>query len=94
MLILLNIHAIPEHTCKSSGGSRISCRGAMDLQCGHFLTKKYVKMKELGSLGGCAPRTPPRSANEKGPKNILYHNVKWTISRNLCQIQKLQVLQI
>ena len=27
----------------------------MDLQCGHFLVKMYVKMKELGPIGGRAP---------------------------------------
>ena len=41
-----------------SGRSRISHRGVcthwggVDLQRGHFLVKIYVKMKELGPIGG------------------------------------------
>ena len=56
-----------------SGGSRIShggcapIRGGMDLRCGHFLVKMYVKMKELGPMGGVRrARPPPRSANGMG----------------------------
>ena len=56
-----------------SGGSRISCSGGgggvdplggVDPQCGCFSVKMYVKMKELGPIGGgmCLPR-PPRSTN-------------------------------
>ena len=33
--------------------------GGMDLQCGHFLVKMYVKMKELGPIGeGVHPACP------------------------------------
>ena len=54
-----------------SGGSRISHGGGhgpvggggggggVDLQRGHFLTKMYVKMKELGPIGGRAPAMLP-----------------------------------
>ena len=52
-----------------SGGSGISCWGAnlfwgADLQRGCLFTKKYVKTKELGPVGGCALGTPPKSADE------------------------------
>ena len=37
--------------------------GVMDLRHGHFLVKMYVKMKELGPIGGAcaghAPLDPP-----------------------------------
>ena len=56
----------------NSGGSRISHRGGVDPlggvdpRCGHFSVKMYMKMKELGPVGGgvrpARPR-PPRSAN-------------------------------
>ena len=54
-----------------SGGSRISRRGGVDLvgggvdSRGGYISKiLYVKMKELGPLGGArAGRAPPRSAN-------------------------------
>ena len=38
----------------------------MDLRRGHFLTKMYAKMKELGPVGEgmCPARPPPRSAND------------------------------
>ena len=39
-------------------------RGALDLQHGCFSAKMYVKMKELGPMGGVRPARPPRSANE------------------------------
>ena len=43
-----------------SGGSRISRRGGgVDLRCGCFLAKLYVKTKEFGPVGGRAPGTPP-----------------------------------
>ena len=49
-----------------SGGSRISCRGGVhplggvDLRCGCFSVKMYVKMKELGPIGGgVRPARPP-----------------------------------
>ena len=55
-----------QNIIRSSGGSRISCRGGgVDLRHGHFLAKMYVKTKELGPIGGHAPGTTPRSANEK-----------------------------
>ena len=55
----------------TSGGSRISCRGGMDLagggvdsRGGYVLKILYVKMKELGPLGGVhTGHAPPRSAN-------------------------------
>ena len=54
----------------TSGRSRISrrggrgpVRGGMDLRCGHFSTKMYVKTKELGPIGGVCPARPSRSAN-------------------------------
>ena len=55
----------------SSGGSRISRRGDVDLvgggvdsQGGYVSKFFYVKTKELGPLGGGrAGRAPPRSAN-------------------------------
>ena len=58
---------------KSSGGSRISRRGGVDLvgggvhSRGGYVSKiLYVKMKELGPLGGAhAGHAPPTSANEK-----------------------------
>ena len=31
-----------------------------------LLAKMCAKMKELGPIGGCAPGTPPRSANGIG----------------------------
>ena len=34
------------------GRSRISRKGGMDLQRGHILVKMYMKMKELGPVGG------------------------------------------
>ena len=34
--------------------------GGVDLRCGHFSVKKYVKTKELGPIGGHAPGTPPQ----------------------------------
>ena len=44
-----------------SGGSRISRRGGVDLRRGHFSVKMYVKMKELGPIGGaCAGHAPPQ----------------------------------
>ena len=53
-----------------SGRSRISRRGGVDLlagawtsNVGTFSLKMYVKMKELGPVGGHVPGTPPRSAN-------------------------------
>ena len=39
--------------------------GGVDLRHGHFLVKMYVKMKELGPIGGHALGMPPRSANAK-----------------------------
>ena len=50
-----------------SGGSRISRRegvhplgGGVDLRCGHFSVKMYVKRKELGPIGGgVRPACPP-----------------------------------
>ena len=33
--------------------------GGVDLRRGHVLVKMYVKMKELGPIGGRAPGTPP-----------------------------------
>ena len=53
--------------------------GGMDLQRGHFLVKMYAKMKELGPIGGRAPDTPPRSANDS---NVLV----LTISRTMLYI--------
>ena len=38
--------------------------GGMDPQHGCFSVKMYVKMKELGPVGGVRPARPPRSANE------------------------------
>ena len=58
----------------NSGGSRISRRGGVDplaggggvdLRHGCILVKMYAKTKELGSIGGRVPGTPPRSANAK-----------------------------
>ena len=55
-----------------SGGSRISRSGmstswegggAWTPKAVMFQTFLYVKTKESGPLGGCAPGTPPRSAN-------------------------------
>ena len=44
-------------------GVHAPIRGGMDLQRGHFLVKMYVKMKEIGPIGGRVPGThPPRSA--------------------------------
>ena len=34
-------------------------RRGMDLRHGCFLAKMYVKMKELGPIGGHAPSMPP-----------------------------------
>ena len=58
----------------SSGGSRISRGGGRGLvgggvdSRGSYVSKiLYVKMKELGPLGGRAPGAPPRSANAIGP---------------------------
>ena len=61
-----------QNRIKVSGGSRISRRGGVDLvgggvdSRGGYVSKiLYVKMKELGPLGGArAGRAPPRSANE------------------------------
>ena len=44
-------------------GGRAPIRGGVDLQCGHFLVKMYVKTKELGPMGGVRQARPPRSAN-------------------------------
>ena len=38
----------------------ITCRGGVDLRCGHFLVKMYAKTKELHPIGGRAPGTPPQ----------------------------------
>ena len=39
--------------------------GGVDAQCGHFLVKMYVKMKELGPIGGGMHLAhPSRSAND------------------------------
>ena len=38
--------------------------GGVDSRGGYILKILYVKMKELGPLGGRAPDAPPRSANE------------------------------
>ena len=35
-----------------------------------LFVKMYVKMKELGLIGGHAPGTPPRSANDQRPHYI------------------------
>ena len=44
----------------------------MDLRCGCFLVKMYVKTKELGPMGGaCSRHAPPTSANAKLPEK--YH---------------------
>ena len=40
-------------------GGRAPVRGGVDLRCGHFSVKMYVKTKELGPIGGRAPGTPP-----------------------------------
>ena len=52
-------------TYNSRAGSRISRRGAwahflggFGLRRGHFSVKIYVKMKELGPVGGRAPACP------------------------------------
>ena len=46
-------------------GGRAPVRGGVDLRHGHFSVKMYVKMKELGPIGGRALGTPPpRSAND------------------------------
>ena len=37
--------------------------GGVDSRGGYVLKILYVKMKELGPLGGRAPGAPPRSAN-------------------------------
>ena len=58
----------------NSGGSRISRRGGVDLvgggvdSRGGYISKiLYVKMKELGPLGGRTPGvSPPRSTNAQG----------------------------
>ena len=47
-----------------SGGSRISRRGGVDSQGSYVSEILYVKTKESGPLGGRAPGTPPRSAND------------------------------
>ena len=40
-------------------GGRAPIRGGVDLQCGCFLVKMYVKTKELGPIGGaCTWHTP------------------------------------
>ena len=45
-------------------GGRAPVRWGVDLRSGHFSVKMYVKMKELGPIGGaCARHAPPRSAN-------------------------------
>ena len=39
----------------------------VDPQCGHFSVKMYVKMKEIGPIGGRAPENfVCRSANAEG----------------------------
>ena len=47
-------------------GGRAPVRGGMDLRRRCFSVKMYVKMKELGPIGGGVhpARPPPRSANE------------------------------
>ena len=44
-------------------GGRGPVRGGMDLRCGCFLAKMYVKTKEFGPIGGVctqhAPLDPP-----------------------------------
>ena len=40
--------------------------GGVDSQGGYISKILYVKMKELGPLGGCVLGTPPRSANDNG----------------------------
>ena len=52
----------------SSGGSRISHRGGMDLRCGHFSVKMYTKTKELDPIGGHALGTPPLDPPMISPK--------------------------
>ena len=43
-----------------SRGGRAPVRGGgVDLRHGHFLVKMYVKMKELGPMGGGVLGTPP-----------------------------------
>ena len=43
----------------ASGGSRISRGGGVDSRGGYVPKMLYVKTKESGPLGGCAPGTPP-----------------------------------
>ena len=45
-------------------GGHAPIRGGGDLQRGHFSVKMYVKMKELGPMGGMHWAHPPRSTNE------------------------------
>ena len=48
------------YKCATSGGSRISRRGGMDLRRRRFLVKMYAKMKEWGPIGGgVRPARPP-----------------------------------
>ena len=67
-----------------SGGSRIFYRGrgpvgrGVDLWHGCFLAKMYAKMcakmKELSSVGGHVPGTPPRSSN-----GLSFASVSWLL---------------
>ena len=72
-----NLHHMLQETpslIMFSGGSRNSrrgvgrgpVRGGMDLRHGCFSAKMYVKMKELGPVGGGGrvPGMSPRSAND------------------------------
>ena len=57
--------------------------GDVDLRRGHFSVKMYVKMKELGPMGGggggVRRARPPRSANVMG---ILIGN--WRLYKKYC----------
>ena len=56
-----------------SGGSKnFPWGGGVDLRRGHFSPKMYVKMKKMGPVGGRAPGTPPRSANNIIAKRKWY----------------------
>ena len=75
----------PAHT-DTSGRSRISRRGGVDLigggvdsRGGYVLKILYVKMKELGPLGGGMHRArPPRSANG-------YRHIHTDVHKHTCR---------